>query len=97
MLLNKPEETLACHLTKSKLRQLHRRFRHPSIQQLVNVLQRASYDVDTEILKAVTKYYEQYQMHKKAPSRFKFTLKDDHEFNYLMYVDIIYLDRKPIL
>ena len=36
-------------------------------------------------------------MHEKAPSRFKFTLKDDHEFNYLVYVDIIYLDRKPIL
>ena len=36
-------------------------------------------------------------MHEKAPSRFKFTLKDDYEFNYLVYVDIIYLDRKPIL
>ena len=36
-------------------------------------------------------------MHKKSLGRFKFTLKDNHEFNYLVYVDIIYLDGKPIL
>ena len=36
-------------------------------------------------------------MYEKAPTRFKFTLKDDYEFNYLVYVDIIYLDKKPIL
>ena len=35
-------------------------------------------------------------MYKKAPSRFKFTLKDNHKFNYLIYIDIIYLDRKPV-
>jgi hypothetical protein len=57
MLLNKPEETLAwSHLTETELRQLHRRFRHPSVQQLVTVLQRAGHEVDSEILKAVTKY-----------------------------------------
>ena len=36
-------------------------------------------------------------MHEKSLGRFKFTLKDDYEFNYLVYVDIIYLDGKPIL
>ena len=36
-------------------------------------------------------------MYEKAPSRFMFTLKDDYEFNYLVYIDIIYLDGKPIL
>ena len=36
-------------------------------------------------------------MYEKAPSRFKFTLKDNYEFNYLVYVDIINLDRKPVL
>ena len=98
MLLNKPEETLAwSHLTESELRQLHRRFGHPSVQRLVNVLQRAGHDVDTALLKAITKYCEQCQMHEKAPGRFKFTLKDDHEFNYSVYVDIMYLDGKPTL
>ena len=36
-------------------------------------------------------------MYEKAPSRFKFTLKDDYEFNYLVYIDIMYLDGKPVL
>ena len=98
MLLNKPEETLAwSHLTETELRQLHRRFGHPSVQRLVTVLQRAGHEVDSEILKAVTKYCGQCQMHEKAPRRFKFTLKGDHEFNYSVYVDIMYLDGKPAL
>ena len=36
-------------------------------------------------------------MYEKAPSRFKFTLKDNYEFNYLVYVDIMYLDEKSVL
>ncbi|KAK1991055.1 hypothetical protein LX36DRAFT_591321, partial [Colletotrichum falcatum] len=28
----------------------------------------------------------------KAPRRFKFTLKDNYEFNYKIYVDVVYLD-----
>jgi hypothetical protein len=36
-------------------------------------------------------------MHEKAPRRFKFTLKGNHEFNYLVYIDIMYLDSKPTL
>jgi hypothetical protein len=36
-------------------------------------------------------------MHGKSPGRFKFTLKDDYEFNYSVIIDILYLDRKPVL
>jgi len=36
-------------------------------------------------------------MYKKSPGRFKFTLKDDYEFNYLVIIDVIYLNGKPIL
>ena len=36
-------------------------------------------------------------MYEKSLGRFKFTLKDDYEFDYLVYVDIMYLDGKPIL
>jgi hypothetical protein len=36
-------------------------------------------------------------MHAKSPSRFKFTLKDDYEFNYIVIINIIYLDSKPVL
>ena len=36
-------------------------------------------------------------MHKKSPGRFKFTLKDDYEFNYSIIIDVMYLDGKPVL
>ena len=36
-------------------------------------------------------------MYEKSLGRFKFTLKDDYEFNYSVYVDIMYLDGKPVL
>ena len=38
-------------LTEIELRQLHRRFGHPSVQRLANVLQRAGHDVDTTVKK----------------------------------------------
>jgi hypothetical protein len=36
-------------------------------------------------------------MNSKAPGRFKFTLKDDREFNWCIVINIIYLDSKPVL
>ena len=99
MLLNRTEETVAhCHLTYSELHQLHRRFRHPSVRRLVDLLERAKLDdIDVESVERLTKYYKQCQLHAKPPGRFKFTLKDDCDFNYSVQVDIFYLDSKPVL
>ena len=36
-------------------------------------------------------------MNVKAPGRFKFTLRDDYNFNYEIIVDVMYLDNKPVL
>ena len=36
-------------------------------------------------------------MHKKSPGRFKFTLKDDFEFNYLIVIDVVYLKGDLVL
>jgi hypothetical protein len=36
-------------------------------------------------------------MYKKSSGRFKFTLKDNYKFNYSIIIDVIYLDRKPVL
>ena len=36
-------------------------------------------------------------MHGKSPSRFKFTLHDDYEFNYSIIIDVLHLDSKPVL
>jgi hypothetical protein len=36
-------------------------------------------------------------MNGKLPERFKFTLKDDYEFNYFVVINILYLEGKPVL
>jgi hypothetical protein len=36
-------------------------------------------------------------MNTKSPGRFKFSLKDNYEFNYSIVIDIIYLDNKLVL
>ena len=36
-------------------------------------------------------------MYVKLLNRFKFTLKDNYEFNYIVIINIIYLDSKPVL
>jgi hypothetical protein len=36
-------------------------------------------------------------MNTKSPSRFKFSLKNNYEFNYSVVINIMYLDSKLIL
>ncbi|KAJ5544720.1 hypothetical protein N7535_006892 [Penicillium sp. DV-2018c] len=36
-------------------------------------------------------------MNGKSPGRFKFTFRDDYEFNYSIIIDILYLEGKPVL
>ena len=36
-------------------------------------------------------------MHRKSPGRFKFILKDDYKFNYLVIIDVLYLKGKLVL
>jgi hypothetical protein len=36
-------------------------------------------------------------MNGKLPGQFKFTLKDDYEFNYSIVINILYLKGKPVL
>lgn len=83
--------------TETELRRLHRRFGHPSVDRLSRLLRNAGHDVDLSVLQVITTFCHQCQMHSPAPRRFKFTLKDDHDFNYELIVDIIYLLGKPVL
>jgi hypothetical protein len=36
-------------------------------------------------------------MNGKAPGRFKFTLKDNREFNWCIVINVMYLDSKLVL
>ena len=53
--------------------------------------------MDEHTLQEIKRFCHHYQAHDPAPRRFKFTLKDDHEFNYEILVDVMYLDSKPVL
>jgi hypothetical protein len=99
LLLGEPEKSITwCHLTDTELRQLHRRFGHPAADRLYKVLTRAGHDdVDKAVIDKLTKFCHQCQMHGNAPGRFKFTLRDDLEFNYQVLVDVMFIDGKPIL
>jgi len=98
LLLHQPEKSIAwSHLTESELRQLHRRFGHPSVRRLLRILQRAGHEVEVKMIKHLTKYCHHCQMNQKSPGRFKFTLKDDYDFNFSIIIDVIYLSSKPVL
>jgi len=81
-----------CYLMDTELRQLHRRFGHPLVQQLMRVLQRSRHEVSQQAIEHLTKYYDVCQKHNKSLDKFKFMLQDDYKFNYLVYIDIIYID-----
>ena len=86
------------YLTEPELRRLHRRFSHPLIDKLRNLLKRLRHEVDTLALQYLTRYCSYCQKHGKLPGRFKFTLQNlDIEFNYTILVDIIYITNKAVL
>ena len=98
MLLQQKERIISWnHLTEAELRQLHRRFGHPSIDRLGKVIRLAGHDVSYQAMEKITKHCHQCQLHGKAPGRFKFTLQDDYNFNYKVIVDMMWIDEKIVL
>jgi len=86
-----------CYLTNVELQRLHRRFGHPSVGKLQNVLERASHNVDKRALEYLTKYCEHCQKHSQSLYKFKFSLKDNVDFNASIIVNVFYLKGKPVL
>ncbi|KAM4062524.1 integrase core domain-containing protein [Hirsutella rhossiliensis] len=87
-------------VTQAEIRTLHRRFGHPAVPRLYHLLKQAGHsDVSIGTLETVSKFCHHCQMHSQAPRRFKFTLKDDQEFNYEIIVDVMYLGspQRPVL
>jgi hypothetical protein len=96
--LHNQEQVIAqCHLTEVELRQLHRRFGHPSVKKLSQLLTEADEDFSRHVLLKITKFCHHCQLHGRSPGRFKFNIKDDVTFNAEVVVDVMYLDSKPVL
>ena len=89
------------YLTDTELRQLHRRFGHPSANRLVRTLEKAGYNGPEHrtVLQRITEFCEFCQKHSRSPGRFKFTLKDEDNayFNHTIVIDVFYIDGSPIL
>ena len=83
-------------LTEQELRRLHRRFGHPSTSRLSRILRRSRHDFDKETLGSLTKYCTYCQKHGRSPHRFKFSIKDDLQFNRSILADIMYLEQPSV-
>lgn len=98
LLLDKSKSVAWCNLTEPELRQLHRRFGHPSVRKLSDLLNRIDEDFDPKVIAEINRLCHQCQLHQRGPQRFKFNLRDDHiEFNAEIIVDIFYLNGRPVL
>jgi hypothetical protein len=86
-----------CYLIETKLRQLHKRFDHSSTRKLHDLLERFDHDVKKSVLKKLSKFCIFCQKHEKSSERFKFTLRDDVNFNYSVIVDVMYVENSLIL
>ena len=81
----------------TELRRLYRRFGHTSKHQLYQLLERLGNNIVLQVLHYFTKYCEHCQKYSRSSGRFAFTHKDNLDFNYNVIVNIIYIERKPVL
>ena len=87
-----------CYLTSTELHYLHRRFSHPLAEKLYRVLKCFKHDnINKKAINHLTKYYSYYQKYGRSLGQFKFTLYKDLDFNYLVYINIIYINGSPVL
>jgi hypothetical protein len=86
-----------CYLIETELRQLHRRFDHSSTRKLHDLLERADHDVKKSAVEKLIKFCSFCQKHEKSSERFKFTLRDDVNFNFSIIVNVMYIENNPIL
>ena len=86
------------YLTSTEIYRLYCCFGHLLAKKLYRVLKRSKHDdVDKKAINYLTKYCSFCQKYRCSLGRFKFTLYKDLDFNYLVYIDIIYINSSPVL
>jgi hypothetical protein len=86
-----------CYLIETDLRQLHKRFDHSFIKKLYDLLERARHEVEKSALNKLSKFCTFCQKHGKSSERFKLVLRDDVNFNFLIIMNIMYIENNLIL
>lgn len=92
---------MQCFYTENELQRLHRRFGHPSADKLSNLLKRADPEKfkrgTRKMLEIISRQCKPCQFQSQAPRRFKFTIRTEKNFNESIYIDVFFIDGKPIL
>lgn len=91
-----------CHFTEQDLRNLHRRFGHPNVQKLSNVLicttGKKIAPQTFHILRQIQKHCKYFQRYGGKHQHLKFNLRDDTlAFNHSIYCDILTIDKRPVI
>lgn len=86
----------SCFLIEIELKRLHRRFDHLSIIKLHHFLKQSDHEINKQTIENFTKFCTKYQKHEKLLDRFRFIIRNEVQFNYFIFVDIIYIDKNPI-
>lgn len=94
-------KTQSCFFTEQELRNMHRRFGHPGVAKLSNLLKRATgkktSSTTFKLLRQIQKHCVYCQRYRAKPHRFKFTLRDDSiSFNDTIYCDVLTIERKSV-
>lgn len=91
----------SCFFTTVELKRLHRRFGNPSHDKLANLLDRADIEhVNSENrkgLRSIEQECSACQLFAQRPRRFKFKIRKYIDFNHSIWVDVFYIEKKPIL
>ena len=88
--------------TTAQLEKIHRQFEHPSASKLLSLLKRAGTQaVDATNIQTLKRHCITMQAlptHHNTPVRFRVSIGHEHvRFNARVYIDIMYLDGKPVL
>jgi hypothetical protein len=87
----------ALYLTDVKLKRLHRRFGHPATDGFCKLLKRAGHEKHRNKLEKIEKFCHKYQINGPQPSRFKFPVRNDCEFNHKIIINVLHLISRPVL
>lgn len=97
LLVAKSFDINSYYLTKVELCCLHCHFGYPLVCYLKAVFHYAGHEVDIQILRHLTKYFNTCQWHSYALGHFNFTIKNNVNFNFNIIVNIFYIIDKLVL
>ena len=96
-----PSTPLNAYYTKAELLRMHLHFYHPSVSKLFNLIKRAKPEhanAETKgILQEITDACQVFQRFTPRPLSFKVSLPDKIILNQELALDLMYIDKKPLL